>query len=86
MQRKITWSIILSFFVLTIAFWGGSYYLHSSKDRKTPNSQQGKCRYCRQKISWQYPMVELATGLLFLVIVRERFDFGLGSARCFSAG
>jgi prepilin signal peptidase PulO-like enzyme (type II secretory pathway) len=27
----------------------------------------GMCRYCKEKISWQYPLVELATGLLFLV-------------------
>ncbi|OIP80787.1 MAG: prepilin peptidase [Parcubacteria group bacterium CG08_land_8_20_14_0_20_48_21] len=27
--------------------------------------QQGKCRHCGKKISWQYPLVELATGLLF---------------------
>jgi len=26
----------------------------------------GRCRYCQQKISWQYPLVELTTGLLFL--------------------
>lgn len=25
----------------------------------------GRCRYCQAKISWQYPMVELATGLGF---------------------
>lgn len=25
----------------------------------------GKCRYCKEKISWQYPLVELACGLLF---------------------
>ena len=24
-----------------------------------------KCHYCRKKISWHYPLVELATGLLF---------------------
>ncbi len=30
---------------------------------------KGKCRYCKQKISWQYPIVELANGLLFVAIV-----------------
>lgn len=29
---------------------------------------RGKCRYCRKPISVQYPLVELATGLIFLVI------------------
>ncbi|MFA5051047.1 MAG: prepilin peptidase [Patescibacteria group bacterium] len=27
---------------------------------------KGHCRHCHQKISWQYPIVELTTGLLFL--------------------
>ncbi len=27
---------------------------------------KGRCRYCWQKISWQYPIVELATGFLFV--------------------
>ena len=27
---------------------------------------RGKCRYCRKQISWQYPMLELLTGMLFL--------------------
>ncbi len=27
----------------------------------------GKCSACKSKISWQYPLVELVTGLLFLV-------------------
>ncbi|MFZ2309951.1 MAG: prepilin peptidase [Patescibacteria group bacterium] len=30
---------------------------------------KGKCRACHNKISWQYPLVELITGLLFAAIV-----------------
>ncbi|HQL52405.1 MAG: prepilin peptidase [Patescibacteria group bacterium] len=29
---------------------------------------RGKCRKCFKKISWQYPIIELITGLLFLFI------------------
>lgn len=28
---------------------------------------KGRCRYCKQAISWQYPLVELATALIFVV-------------------
>jgi prepilin signal peptidase PulO-like enzyme (type II secretory pathway) len=28
---------------------------------------KGKCRHCGKKISWQYPLVELVTGILFLI-------------------
>ncbi len=35
---------------------------------------RGKCRYCFQKISWQYPIVEIATGLLFLLIFNFQFS------------
>ncbi len=28
----------------------------------------GKCRYCKSPISWQYPIVELIMGLLFLFV------------------
>ena len=34
----------------------------------------GRCRHCRAQISWQYPAVELATGLLFAGLVAR---FGL---------
>ncbi|MCK9578932.1 MAG: prepilin peptidase [Methanoregula sp.] len=29
---------------------------------------KGKCRHCKRKISWQYPAVELATAVLFVLI------------------
>jgi prepilin signal peptidase PulO-like enzyme (type II secretory pathway) len=28
----------------------------------------GKCRYCQKEISWQYPLVEIITGLVFLAL------------------
>lgn len=32
---------------------------------------RGRCRYCWKPISWQYPLVELATGGLFALIAYE---------------
>ncbi len=46
---------------------------------------RGRCRACREKISWQYPLVEAATGLLFVAVfqlvslsVYQFGDLGLG--------
>lgn len=30
--------------------------------------QKGKCRKCKSGISWQYPLVEFLTGLMFLIV------------------
>ena len=35
---------------------------------------RGKCRNCKQKISWQYPIIEIVTGLLFLLIFNFQFS------------
>ncbi len=29
-----------------------------------------RCRYCQKKISWQYPLVELSSGILFVLALR----------------
>jgi len=30
--------------------------------------QKGKCSFCKENISWHYPMIELATGLVMALI------------------
>jgi len=34
---------------------------------------RGKCRHCKVSISLQYPLVELATGLIFFFLYRQHF-------------
>ncbi|OGG47944.1 hypothetical protein A3D66_01410 [Candidatus Kaiserbacteria bacterium RIFCSPHIGHO2_02_FULL_50_9] len=38
----------------------------------------GRCRYCNSSISLQYPLVESAVGVLFLVLYLKGFPFLLG--------
>lgn len=39
---------------------------------------KGKCRYCQRKISFQYPLVELSTGISFLLIFNsQNFPFSI---------
>ncbi len=37
--------------------------------------QKGKCHGCKSKISWQYPLVELATGTLFALIFWQTLKY-----------
>jgi leader peptidase (prepilin peptidase)/N-methyltransferase len=39
--------------------------------------QKGKCRHCQSKISWQYPIVEFITGLVFVLIFWKIYDYSL---------
>lgn len=35
---------------------------------------RGCCRYCRKKISWQYPIVEVFSGLIWILVFSKNFD------------
>lgn len=63
-------------------FKGGSYCFFCSKKLKWYELApilsflvlRGRCRGCRSKISWQYPVVEIVTGSLFLLIFNFKFS------------
>ncbi len=47
----------------------------------------GECRECKGKISWKYPAIELATGLLYAAVAWKFFgglNFGAGAGRILS--
>ncbi|MEE1077558.1 MAG: prepilin peptidase [Agathobacter sp.] len=29
---------------------------------------KGRCRYCKAKVSWQYPMIEMLNGILYVIV------------------
>jgi prepilin signal peptidase PulO-like enzyme (type II secretory pathway) len=31
----------------------------------------GRCRFCQERISWQYPFVEMITGIMFVVVLQS---------------
>ncbi len=37
----------------------------------------GECRYCKAKISWQYPAVEISTAIIFLLISLQATSYKL---------
>ncbi len=37
---------------------------------------KGRCRYCKKPISWQYPLVELATAILFVLVANKQLVVG----------
>ena len=38
----------------------------------------GRCRYCREKISWQYPLVEILSGLIWISVFYKVFGLEFG--------
>lgn len=36
---------------------------------------RGKCRYCKKNISWQYPMVEAASAIVFITLFAQVFHY-----------
>jgi len=45
---------------------------------------KGKCRHCKKKISWQYPVVELITGILFAIAFIVNIHYPLSNIQTIS--
>ncbi len=41
---------------------------------------RGRCRYCQAPISWQYPLVELAAGVLFVLVLQMQLPIFSGNS------
>lgn len=41
--------------------------------------QKGRCRYCRRKIAWLYPILEIGSALVFGLIYRYTQELGLAA-------
>ncbi|HEX7724152.1 MAG TPA: prepilin peptidase [Candidatus Paceibacterota bacterium] len=39
--------------------------------------QGGRCTGCKARISWQYPIVEVVTGILYVIVLSRLLDAGL---------
>ena len=50
--------------------------------------QGGRCKHCGSKISWQYPVVELASGILFVLVAAKilNLEFGIWNLEGFWLG
>lgn len=46
----------------------------------------GKCRYCKEKISIQYPLIEIFTGILFLVVAISKINENFSTQNIIVAG
>ena len=49
-------------------------------------AQKGKCRKCKTKLSWQYPLVELFTGFIFLSVLAKLAGEGFSVLNIISEG
>jgi leader peptidase (prepilin peptidase) / N-methyltransferase len=38
---------------------------------------RGRCGHCHERISWQYPLVEFITGILFVIAFSNNFQFSI---------
>ena len=71
--------------------WGRSFCDHCKKTLKWFDNipllsyiaLEGRCRFCRKKISLQYPLVEFATGLLFVFVWVMLGQKCISGSQCF---